>query len=483
MKAKLGLALIYSLVLMLFTPLSVYGDVNKAELKELVDGYASKQGFSGTVLIARGGEILVEASYGEADIEWGVPNTPSALYRIGSLSKPLTATLVMALVEDGILSLDGTLADYLPDIYGGTPVAGVTVAQLLSHLSAIQDVPGNYNDPWWQTVARQSFAPETFAREWIKPTLNGTPGERWRYNNSGFYLLGVIVERVTGKSYAENLQTHIFGPAGMQNSGVYSNEAILKGLAQGYSRDAKGDYIKPLHIDASVSYAAAGVYSSARDIYRFDRALYGDALLSAESRTNMLTAKTAFPYGFGWGVEHWDLSGGVTLDVVSHTGSIPGYQSYYLRSEAAQDCVIVLNNKNQGGLVIQMGQDLMRVLNGKHSLAAFLMPINEAQGTAAMVAAFENLGDDRSRYDVSESQMNRLGYRFLRGKHLESAIAVFRWNTELYPNSANTFDSLGEAYRTAGQQEKAIESYQKALALAPESPSATAALKELEANK
>lgn len=455
-------------------------------LSQLLDSYAMHRGFSGTALIARGGKVLLQRAYGKADVEWSVPSDPAATYRIGSLSKPLTATLVMQLVQQNQLRLDSTLGVLLPEIYKGTSAEGVTVAQLLSHTSGIADLPGRYDDPWWQTSARQSSTPLAFAREWIKPTMVEKPGEKWRYNNNGFFLLGVIVERVTGKSLADNLRERIFNPAGMMSSGLFSDQRVLAHLANGYTVAPDGTVEHPLRIDPSVSFAAAGIYSTAEDLYRFDRALYGTKLVSAETRATMMERHSAF-YGFGWGVEDWPMPSGKTLRVVSHTGSVPGYQSYYLRSEANQDCVIILDNFWQGALVSQMGKDLMEVLNGKPMQAAkrsmqdLLVPVDSKQGLEGMIAAYNGLGPQREEYDMSEGAFNALGYQFLRGGHTAEDIQVFHWAAGLFPQSANVHDSLGEAYRKAGRHDDAVRSYSEALALDPKSVSARQALDELNA--
>ncbi len=456
------------------------------DLRQLVDSYAERRGFNGTVIVARGGHILLRRAYGQANVEWSVPSSPENRYRIGSLSKPLIATLVMQLVEQGRLNLDGTLGSYLPELYAGTAAAPVTLAQLLSHTSGIADVPGRYDDPWWQTAARQSYSPVEFAREWVKPTMVEKPGATWRYNNNGYFLLGIIIEHVTGESLADNLRQRIFAPAEMAASGLFSEREVLPGLAIGYERTPEGTIQHPLAINSSVSFAAAGIYATVDDLYRFDRALYGNKLLRPDTRATMLQPHSA-AYGFGWNVERWTLPDGRTLPVVSHTGSVPGYQSYYLRSEPSQDCVIILDNFWQGALVVQMGKDLMEVLNGKplqlakRSLGDLLTPIAYRQGSAAMTAAYDGLGPRRSDYDLSEYSFNVLGYKFLRAGRKDEAIQVFRWAVSLFPGSANTHDSLGEAYRAAGRIDEAIGSYSAELALDPKSEPARKALAELKA--
>ncbi|MEH3158296.1 MAG: serine hydrolase [Sphingomonas taxi] len=449
-----------------------------------MDSYAERRGFNGTVLVARNGHVLLRKSYGTASVNPPRANTPALRYRIGSLTKPLTATLVMQLVGQGQLKLDGTLGEYLPDLYAGTAAAPVTVAQLLSHTSGIADVPGRYDDPWWQTAAHERWTPIDFARRWIKPEPVEIPGTKFRYNNNGFFLLGLIVERVTGKSYANNMRQRIFMPAEMGDSGVFTGATPTGDFALGYAVSPAGQPMTPNLIDPSVSFSAAGLYSTVDDLLRFDRALYGTTILDSASRQAMMTAH-AGDYGYGWNVDNYALPGGRTVPVVSHTGSVPGYQSYYLRSERNRDCVIILDNHWQGMLVVQMGRDLIEVLNGKpmqrvkYSIDDLLTPIAYSQGPDAMVAAYDRLGSQAKDFDLSEGAFNTLGYKFLRNKKFAEAVQVFQWATHRFPQSANAFDSLGEAYRAAGMTAKAIENYERALALDPRSKSAAAALTDL----
>lgn len=471
-----------------FIPSTALAQPTQEEIREVVEQYVEKRGFAGTVLIARQGEVVFEAAYGDAIVEWGVKNTLDARYRIGSLSKPFLATLVMKLAEKGELSLDDTLAQHLPEIYEGTKAASVTVSQLMAHTSGIGDLPGRVDDPWYETTARLAYEPDQLAREWIKPDLKEEPGSTWRYNNAGFILLGMIVEAATGKSYAANLDEHVFGPAEMASSGVFTEDIVLSRLTSGYAKGPDGKLTQPIRVDASVFFSAAGIYSTAYDILRFDTALYDPSFIGANSRTQMHSKQTDFPYGLGWGVETWPLGGDRTLGVTHHTGSIPGYQSFYIRSEENRDAVIVLNNTNNGSAVIEMGRNLIIMLNNgvapdvKRRLADDLSPIAFTGGVEALQETIDGLSPKLDEYDASERTLNRYGYDFMREKKPEIAIVIFKWATQLYPQSANLFDSLGEGYRAAGNIEASIESYERALALDPSSESAAKALSELRAN-
>lgn len=458
---------------------------NPAELKQLVDSYAANRDFNGVVLVAQHGRVLYRGAYGLANREWQVPNVGEGVFRIGSLTKPVTAILVMQLVQENRLRLDGTLGEYLPVLYANTPAAPVTVAQLLNHTSGIADLPRSYDDPWWQTQARLSLEPVDFAKAWIPAKLQSAPGTEWRYNNNGYFLLGLIIEKVTGTSYEANLRSRVLDKAGMKDSGLYRANELIPRLATGYQTRPDLSLARPMPIDPSVSFSAAGLYSTVDDLLRLDQALQGDSLLTEPSRQAMWTDHRS-GYGYGWEVESWPLPAGGTYKVESHTGSVPGYQSYWLRAEQDQSAVIILDNYWQGETVATLGKDLMAVLHGKpialakKNLGDLLVPLALSQGVAGMARAYVGLGTTAGQYDTSEKALNSLGYRLLRMKRMAEAVAVFQWNASAHPESANVHDSLGEAYRANGQRDQAISSYRRAAELAPDDARLRGILKELE---
>lgn len=478
------LASVAVLAMLAAMPRTVMAEANPAELKQLVDSYVENRNFNGVVLVAQHGRVVYRAAHGLANREWQVPSTADGVFRIGSLTKPITAMLVLQLVQEGKIELDGTLGGYLPELYGETPSAAVTVAQLLHHTSGITDLPGNYNDPWWQTQARQSFTPEALAKAWIPGTLQTAPGTAWRYNNAGYLLLGLIVEKSTGESYEANLRRRILDKAGMTESGVYHAGDVIPRLAAGYETRPDLSLVQPMPIDPSILFAAAGAYATADDLFRLDRALYDDTVLAEHWRRAMWTDHGS-GYGYGWGVDTWTSPSTGDYTVLSHTGSVPGYQSYWLRAEQDASTVIILDNYWQGITVATLGQDLMQVLHGKpmvpvkKSLGDLLVPAAMAQGVQGMTRAYRSLGAGASQYDLSESALNTVGYRLLRMQRVPEAVQVFQWNVTAHPGSANVHDSLGEAYRANGQSDQAIRSYREAARLAPDNARVREVLKEL----
>ncbi|HIE1097578.1 MULTISPECIES: serine hydrolase [Stenotrophomonas] len=475
-----------SLVLLIGITGQARAAAGPAEIAQLVDSYAENRDFNGVVLVAQHGHILYRGAHGLANREWQVPNVEDGVFRIGSLSKPITAILVMQLVQDKIVRLDGTLGEYLPALYADTPAGAVTVAQLLNHTSGIVDLPRNYEDPWWQTQARIALQPVDFAKAWIPGTLQSPPGAEWRYNNNGYFLLGLIIEKVTGASYEANLQRRILDKAGMNDSGLYRASELIPRLATGYQTRPDFSLARPMPIDPSVSYSAAGLYSTVDDLFRLDQALQGDTLLAEPARRAMWTNHRS-GYGYGWEVENWPLAAGGTYPVQSHTGSVPGYQTYWLRSGQDQSVVIVLDNYWQGETAASLGKALMGVLHGKpvalakKNLATLLVPAALSEGVTGMTRAYEALGPAASQYDTSEQALNSLGYRLLRMKRLPESVAVFQWNASAHPDAANVHDSLGEAYRASGQAGPAKASYRRAAALAPNDSRLRGILTELEA--
>lgn len=456
---------------------------DETRLAETIDDYVRNRGFNGVVLVANSDGVIVHQARGVSSLELGAQLQSDDVFRVGSLTKPLTAVLVLSLVQEGKIRLEGQLGDYLPELYAGTAVSAITVEQLLAHTSGLKDVPGNYNDPFWGTAARQTFTPEAFAKAWILPELSSQPG-RFRYNNNGFFLLGLIVERVTGTSYAEALRDHVFEPAGMTHSGVYDVRTVVPHLVNGYARSDLGIMGRPMFIDPTVSYSAAGVYSSAKDLLAFSRALSGNRLLSDDLKARMFT-DDGDQYGLGWGVERWPTGQGEPMTVQTHTGSIPGYQSLFVRADDGS-VVVILNNFWQGLTTVEMGRDLFAVLHGapartpRRSLSDLLTPIALRDGVEAMEAAFRAAPTEGGEaYDVSESALNSLGYGLLRKGLKDPAVRVFEWNVAAHPQSANVHDSMGEAYLSVGRRDEARRSYENALRLDPSSQSARTALTAL----
>ena len=202
-----------------------------AQIDALLAKYHEYGQFNGAVLVAENGAVIYKKGFGDANMEWGVANTPATKFRIGSVTKQFTATLILQLMEEGKISLDGTISDYLP---GYPPAQGdkVTIHHLLTHTSGIPSYTGLPG--FMQENTRDPYAPDSFLTFFSSLDFEFEPGSQWRYNNSGYFLLGAIIEKVTGKAYDEVLRERILDPLGLHNTGYEHNNDIIQNFASGH---------------------------------------------------------------------------------------------------------------------------------------------------------------------------------------------------------------------------------------------------------
>jgi CubicO group peptidase (beta-lactamase class C family) len=311
-------------------PLTVEQAVDEF-IAPLVNGY-----FSGAILIAQGDTILVSKGYGMANLEYDIPNTPQTKFRIASMTKQFTAMAILMLQEQGKLNVQGSICEYLPDcLEAWRPI---TIHHLLTHTSGL---PGAIPSPEYEG---DSFP---FLSEMVIEKLEDSPlyppGERFSYSNAGYFLLGYIIEKVSGKSYEVYLQDNIFQPLNMVNTGLEKNESVLKKRASGYQLGLYG-LQQAAYTDMRIPYAAGGLYSTVEDLYLWDRALYTEKLVSQSSLNLIFTPVDApglsdWKYGYGWDV-------GKINDhaMVGHGGNINGFITDIRRFVDDDMVVIVLSN-------------------------------------------------------------------------------------------------------------------------------------------
>jgi len=250
------------------------------------------QHFMGSILIVREGQVLADRSFGSANLEWQIPNTASTRFRIGSLTKQFTAASILLLAERGKLRLEDPVSKYLEN----PPVAwsGITVLHLLTHTSgvvSITDLPGE------QAALTRGGTPAEIVERFRNQPLLFPPGTQARYSNSGYILLGMVVEKASGEPYATFLQKNIFEPLGMRDTGIDDDADILQSLASGYRIEA-GTLRHADFIDTRIPFAAGDLYSTTYDLARWQEALFGGKLLQPDSLKRMITpGKEAFGLG------------------------------------------------------------------------------------------------------------------------------------------------------------------------------------------
>src|SRR5437016_9732108 len=256
---------------------------NLPRMEQVVQSYVSNKQFMGAVLIARDQTIVLDKGYGFANLEWNVPNSPTTKFRLGSITKQFTSASIFLLEERGKLKVDDPVKKYMLD----APAAWdkVTVFNLLTHTSGIPSFTGF---PDYASTEAIPTTPEKLVARFRDKPLEFQPGEKWNYSNSGYVLLGYLIEKISGQSYSQFVQQNIFTPLGMKDSGYDSNSAVIAHRASGYAPSANG----PLNagfIHMSIPLSAGGLYSTTGELLICDVGLSLGKLLSSELLHKMTT--------------------------------------------------------------------------------------------------------------------------------------------------------------------------------------------------
>ncbi len=315
-----------------------------AELDRWIESYLDENNIpGGLVAVASRGRIVHLKPYGMANVELSVPVTDSTVFEIGSISKQFVSAAVMLLVQEDRLELDDPIHQYLPNL--PSEWLGVTVRHLLTHTSGIPD----YEEIRTYDVYGFRLTPEEVIQIAHSRPMDFAPGAGWYYSNTGYFLLSMIVERIEGRPLGQVLQSRIFEPLGMTQTGMADPEAIIPHRASGYWVNKTGELINRRPTETSSTLGAGGILSSAHDLVKWDEALYGDQLLSAESKATLWTA-VILPngentgYAFGWSVRPYR---GLTSQ--SHGGQVAGFVANFARLPEQEAAIIVFLNRYRVG--------------------------------------------------------------------------------------------------------------------------------------
>jgi CubicO group peptidase (beta-lactamase class C family) len=325
----------------------------------LIGRYHEAGQFNGAALVGSRGNVLIAKGYGYADFEWKISNTADTKFRLGSITKQFTSSLIMQLVGEGKLRTDTTLATALP-YYRKDTGSQITIHHLLNHTSGIP----TYTQPSFMAEkSRDPYRVRDFVEKFCSGDLEFEPGSKFVYNNSGYFILGAIIEELTGKPYEQVLRERILTPLGMTATGYDSSGPILEKRARGYEKTADGvrnaDYL-----DMSIPYAAGSLYSTVGDLFTWDQALYGDKVLPAKALALMFTPGLN-DYGYGWGIRRRPFGGNNSERlVISHGGGINGFNTLIVRIPDDRRVIVLLNNTGRGPLDA-LATGIVDVLNGR----------------------------------------------------------------------------------------------------------------------
>ena len=477
------LSAVFAVVWLFAAQSSVLAQDKAAKIDELMKTYNSYRQFNGAVLVAENGKVIFKKGYGMANMEWNIPIETDTKFRLGSITKQFTSMLILQLVQEGKIKIDGKLTDYLPD-YRKDTGDRITIHQLLNHTSGIPSYTGLPN--FFQDISRNPYNVTDFVKKYASGDLEFEPGSKFSYNNSGYFLLGAIVERVTGKPYEQVLKERIFEPLGMKNTGYDHSDTIIAKRAAGYEK-RPGGFVNAAYLDMSLPYAAGSLYSTVEDLYLWDQALYTDKLLSAQLKESMYKPGLS-NYAYGWVIRKAPLGAqDEPVTIIEHGGGINGFNTVITRMPESKNLIVLLNNTG-GTKLGEMSQKIAGILFGKpykapaRDIADALFDTVIEKGAQAAITQYRDLkATQKDAYDFSEGQLNGLGYRLMQMKRVKDAIEIFKLNVEMFPQGFNTYDSLGEAYMENGDKNLAIQNYKKSVELNPKNTAAAEKVKKLEA--
>jgi CubicO group peptidase (beta-lactamase class C family) len=310
-------------------------------IKKIIQSYVEDKKFMGAILLAKRGKVILDKGYGYANLEWKITNTPNSKFRIASLTKQFTAVAILLLEEQGKLKITDNINKYITD----APSAWkkVTLFHLLNHTSGIPNYT-SFSDFSVSTTITKT--PEQQIDSFRNKPLNFQPGSDFEYNNSGYVLLGYLIEKISGQSYQDFVVNNIFNPLEMKNSGYDSHSEIILHRASGYMVSLKG-ICNADYLDMSIPYSAGSLYSTTQDLLQWEQALFGGKIISIDSFEKMMQP---FKNNYGFGIRIHSLNGHTAI---THAGGTSGFSTKLIYCPDDKLTVIILANLTSPGYVVQ----------------------------------------------------------------------------------------------------------------------------------
>ncbi len=306
-------------------------ETKAARIDSIFSVFTKKNMFSGSVLIAKKGKVLLSKGYGMANYSYDVPNRPDTKFKLASVSKQFTAMAILILEEKGKLSTEDKLSKYIKDYPNGDKIS---LYNLITHTSGIKEVTSL---PFFDSISSQPHTLLQMISYTKDLPLDFEPGSKHQYSNSGYVLLTYIIEQVSGKSYGEFMQEAIFKPLGMKNSGLYNNSEVMKNFAMGYHSDENVlENVEFVHM--SIPSGAGALYSTVEDLFLWDQALYTEKLVKKVSLVKMITP---FKDGYACGLKIDNYNG---HKWINHSGGIQGFATITNRFPDDELYITILKN-------------------------------------------------------------------------------------------------------------------------------------------
>jgi len=444
-----------------------------------LEALTQRDAFSGAVLIVKDGKVLLEKAYNYAHLGFKVPNTVDTKFGIASMGKMFTSVAIMQLVEKGKLSLEDKVGKILPNYPHKRVREEVTIHHLLTHTSGM---PNFMTRDFYKTSKEQYRVLEDFSPLYQTKPLLFAPGKRFSYTNSGYLVLGLIIEKLSGKKYDEYLQEHIFKITNMKNTGNFDTDHPVENCAVGYTQSDvyPSNWKSNWFMGAVKGGPAGGGYTTLQDLFLFAQGLQSQLFLSKENVEILTTPKS--------GNKNWDYGYGFQCfspnkqRVVGHSGGHWGVGSELRIFTELGYTVVLLTNRDLEAGFLEARYFIQDQLVGVTSTTRsyfFTKKVMEAVQEKGLEAGKKMI--KTNSVELSERALNGRGYQLLKQKKYLQAIDMFRLEVATFPQSYDAYDSLGEAYMKSGNIPLAIKHYKKSLTLNPKNENAIRRLAKMKA--
>jgi CubicO group peptidase (beta-lactamase class C family) len=447
------------------------GKLNSNDTFTKIDNYLSNgsaNGFSGAILVIKEGELIINKGYGLANKNTNTINNPNTIFDIGSNTKQFTSTAILKLVEQNKVNLTDSLSKFFTKL----PIdkQSITIHQLLTHTAGFSESIGRDFDK----ISQKDFFEKLFASK-----LLSDPGEKYSYSNTGYSILGRIIELASGQSYEAFLNEYLFTPAGMLQTGYLMPKWDTLQISRGYNRNIidDGPTITRYQETGDVNWhlkGNGGINATQNDMLLWYKALKTNKILTAESFKKLTTPYASSPnsttsYGYGWGVKNSNTD---TIRL-THNGSNGAFSHTIIWYPKKDIYIVYATNANSSkvdGIAYVVAKIILDesyvpepIKNNVYSFIMDYVKQHSADKSKELLTLLqENYADKLTTPDA----LNTFGYILLRSnENLDWALELFKTNVQLHPEDSNIWDSLGDGYLANDLKEDAIKSFQKAVAL------------------
>lgn len=433
--------------------------------------------FSGVVLIAKDGKVIFNQAYGYANLSDSILNRINTRFNLASMNKMFTGMAIMQLLQAGKLSPDANVGRYLPDYPNKAVADSVSIHELLTHTSGM----GNFWEAHENLAKEKYKTVDDYLALFVNTPLLFKPGTRYLYSNSGYTLLGKIIEQLSGQTYFDYAKQHIFLPAKMFDTDAFELDYALPHLAIGYtmSQEHPGQWKNNTFVNVVKGGPAGGSYSTSTDLLRFANAILSNQLLNKENTDLYIKGKVKYDRGsYAYGMSTDTLKG---HPVFGHTGGHFGIANELMICPDLGYTVVILTNGEVENYWEASNFIKSRIFGSTATTDNYFYTrkVIEATATGGLAAGLKLVSENKDKLKLREGVIDRYGYHKLFDQKNTEALALFLLNADRFPQSSGALYSLAEGYRLTGDKNKAITTFERYLQLEPDDTEVRAKIKML----